>query len=416
MSNDELFQRQVDDLFHALEKDDLSGSLGLIGAIGDAKNTAAVEPLVILLEFPDERVRYQAVVALGKLDMLRSVQTLIKALGDPSPAVREGAVIALGNIGDPRAAGPLENLSLDTPGLAKAVEESLLQIESKNRKDALFKMIGGKDKTSTAGRPPQFAVPDGGQPRSPPAAVPEPIKPEPVPVAVKPAAPAPAEPKVAPATVRVASPRPEKKSPVAAAIASFFIPGLGQLYNGEKLSRALIFLGGFLIGTILLFIPGLIVWLYGIYNAYTTANLINAGKKAYKENNAGLMAVFAVGAVVITAIVLVIVTIVAAAFIAAFVFQIGSDTPQGSFKQIGFSVSPTDPNSVTVTNIGGADTASLKAVQVLVDGKATPASSGAVTSKVGSSATYPVSQGAFINVIAEFTDGNSQAVWSGTFP
>jgi TM2 domain-containing membrane protein YozV len=63
-------------------------------------------------------------------------------------------------------------------------------------------------------------------------------------------------------------------SPLFALVLSFVIPGLGQFYNGQFLKAvglfALAVIAG-LIGIITLGIPYLLVWLYGMYDAYTTA-------------------------------------------------------------------------------------------------------------------------------------------------
>jgi len=82
--------------------------------------------------------------------------------------------------------------------------------------------------------------------------------------------------------VRVKVPTVGAKSPGLAAVLSFLIVGLGQIYNGQigkgigliicyVISILLCFV---LIGFILL--P--ILWIYGIYDAYTTATKINAGE------------------------------------------------------------------------------------------------------------------------------------------
>lgn len=61
----------------------------------------------------------------------------------------------------------------------------------------------------------------------------------------------------------------EKKEPWLAALASFFIPGLGQLYTKQSFGKAaLIFC------TSILIIP----WIYGIYDAYKKAEEMNEEK------------------------------------------------------------------------------------------------------------------------------------------
>lgn len=72
------------------------------------------------------------------------------------------------------------------------------------------------------------------------------------------------------------------KNPGLAAVLSFFITGLGQIYNGQiakgiiliivyGISWALMFV---LIG----FITTPILWIWGMYDAYKSAERINAGK------------------------------------------------------------------------------------------------------------------------------------------
>ena len=70
-----------------------------------------------------------------------------------------------------------------------------------------------------------------------------------------------------------------KKNPGAAAVLSFFIPGLGQIYNGE-LGKGITIIAAavicwmitFLYIGIVLLIP---LWIWGIYDAHKTAEEIN---------------------------------------------------------------------------------------------------------------------------------------------
>lgn len=52
-----------------------------------------------------------------------------------------------------------------------------------------------------------------------------------------------------------------------AAILSFFVPGLGQIVKGQILKGIGFFLGTF-IGMAFFVIPGLVIWVWGIYDAY----------------------------------------------------------------------------------------------------------------------------------------------------
>lgn len=74
----------------------------------------------------------------------------------------------------------------------------------------------------------------------------------------------------------------QQKNPGIAAAASFFITGLGQIYNGQilkgigliVLQAVNFFLLAFLVG----FLTLPLVWAYGVYDAYKTAQRINAGE------------------------------------------------------------------------------------------------------------------------------------------
>jgi len=98
----------------------------------------------------------------------------------------------------------------------------------------------------------------------------------------------------------------EEKSPGIAALFSL-IPGLGQLYNGE-VGKAIGILIGTLIGLLILVIPGLAVWAYGMYDSYKTAQKMNAGEIPYKSTNnvaliffggfAGILTVFFLAAAI----------------------------------------------------------------------------------------------------------------------
>jgi TM2 domain-containing membrane protein YozV len=79
---------------------------------------------------------------------------------------------------------------------------------------------------------------------------------------------------------------PTHKDPAVAAILSFFVPGLGQVYNGD-MGRGLLFFFGCAIGYLLLIIPGVLVFVFCIYDAYDTAKKINIGEQSYKKTGLG---------------------------------------------------------------------------------------------------------------------------------
>lgn len=71
----------------------------------------------------------------------------------------------------------------------------------------------------------------------------------------------------------------QKKNPGLAAIASFFFSGLGQIYNGE-IGKGFLLIIVQIINVLLMFvvigfITYPIVWGYGVYDAYKTAEKLN---------------------------------------------------------------------------------------------------------------------------------------------
>ena len=73
-----------------------------------------------------------------------------------------------------------------------------------------------------------------------------------------------------------------EKNPGLAAVLSFLIVGLGQVYNGQ-IGKGLVLIIFYFVSIVLCFVligfvlvP--ILWIYGVYDAYNTANLINSGE------------------------------------------------------------------------------------------------------------------------------------------
>jgi TM2 domain-containing membrane protein YozV len=96
-----------------------------------------------------------------------------------------------------------------------------------------------------------------------------------------------------------------QKNPMIAGFCSTFLPGLGQVYNGQTGKGFAVFLLA-LIGLFLFVIPGLIVWLYGMYNAYSVAGKMNTGELAFRETRMLHMVLFIVFAVIMVVIALLI--------------------------------------------------------------------------------------------------------------
>lgn len=72
---------------------------------------------------------------------------------------------------------------------------------------------------------------------------------------------------------------PGEKNSGIAAVLSFFITGLGQIYNGQIFKGILLIIiqviNGLLMYLLIGFITFPIVWLYGVINAYRHAERVN---------------------------------------------------------------------------------------------------------------------------------------------
>ena len=68
-------------------------------------------------------------------------------------------------------------------------------------------------------------------------------------------------------------------NPILALIISFFLPGIGTVYAGKVMMGIVIFVVALILGAlatifllgIIAYVLYLIVWIYGMYDAYTTA-------------------------------------------------------------------------------------------------------------------------------------------------
>ena len=93
-----------------------------------------------------------------------------------------------------------------------------------------------------------------------------------------------------------------------ALILSFFFPGLGQVYNGRSRKGVCFLVAIFISVFLLIILPGIVaamwrlyviwifmlifplvilaIWVWGLYDAYKDAELINKGEKPYREATA----------------------------------------------------------------------------------------------------------------------------------
>ncbi|WP_332448600.1 hypothetical protein [Methanoculleus sp.] len=84
-----------------------------------------------------------------------------------------------------------------------------------------------------------------------------------------------------------------EKNPVFAAGLSLLFPGLGQVSNGETVKGLLVLVLVFA-GLLVMLIPGVVVWLYGIYDAWATARRMNARAVPFRETRLLTVALFMV--------------------------------------------------------------------------------------------------------------------------
>lgn len=106
----------------------------------------------------------------------------------------------------------------------------------------------------------------------------------------------------------------EEKNPVFAAVLSLLFPGLGQVCNGET-GKGILVLFLVLAGILVMLIPGVAVWLFGIYDAWATARRMNAGTVPFRKVRLSTIVLFMV---VWTVGVLALLTLAALAAFAAF--------------------------------------------------------------------------------------------------
>jgi TM2 domain-containing membrane protein YozV len=94
----------------------------------------------------------------------------------------------------------------------------------------------------------------------------------------------------------------KEKNALAAALFSVLFTGSGQVYNGQTMKGIGILIAA-IIGYFLFVIPGLIVIIYGIYDAYTTAQKMNKGELPFIDVSVGKVIMFIVAEIIIFVIV-----------------------------------------------------------------------------------------------------------------
>lgn len=105
----------------------------------------------------------------------------------------------------------------------------------------------------------------------------------------------------------------KQKSPGIAALLSLVFAGSGQLYNAE-LVKGILVLAGTLLGLLVFVIPGVIVWIYGIYDAYHTTKKMNERGIEYRLPTLSSILLY-IAAWIVLVIVVIAVVLTGATFI-----------------------------------------------------------------------------------------------------
>jgi TM2 domain-containing membrane protein YozV len=130
-------------------------------------------------------------------------------------------------------------------------------------------------------------------PAPPQAYMPPPPEPTPPLTPVIPAPPQaymPPPPEPTPPLTPVTTPLPGQPLPVRqksaglAALGSFCFSGLGQVYNGQLRKGVAIFFGT-IAGMLLFVVPGIIIWIFGVRDAWQTAKKMNEGNIPFQEHS-----------------------------------------------------------------------------------------------------------------------------------
>src|SRR5574337_922783 len=145
--------KRLIDQFHADKSIDRWQAVHALGKLG----TAAIEPLLAVLQGSDQEAKPWAAAALGEIGDSCTVELLITALQTTDGTLCLFAFLALGQIRDPRAVGPLiDVMRIMNPGwinVRSAAANSLGQIGKPSVEPLLAILQGDADFDSQ-----QFAI------------------------------------------------------------------------------------------------------------------------------------------------------------------------------------------------------------------------------------------------------------------
>jgi FlaG/FlaF family flagellin (archaellin) len=225
-------------------------------------------------------------------------------------------------------------------------------------------------------------------------------------------------------------PSPSKESirnPVFAVLFSFLFPGWGQWYNGRRwaglvflvvsvilsvlnIALRLVLIHYQIVLTIIFMVLGLGIWIYGMYDAYTTAESINRGEIGFTRKSR----LFWLPPVIL--VLMIVITILLAAVIAAFVFGMAGNIQHT--KVVAATVQQMDASHIVVTYQGGQDANQVsRIIGEVMDSKGssqtkTLGQPGDTTPvKVGSTLSFTGTPGKdHVIATAKFMDGTNQVI------
>jgi archaeal type IV pilus assembly protein PilA len=164
------------------------------------------------------------------------------------------------------------------------------------------------------------------------------------------------------------------RNPVYAVIFSFLFPGWGQWYNGERWKGLAFFVLSIISGilrlvmsillndnllvSVVFLLIGVAIWIYGMYDAYITAEGMNRGEIGFTRKSRLFW--FPIVFVVL----MIILTLILAAVIAAFVFGMAGNIQHT--RVVAATVQQVSPGDIVVTYQGGQDADKVTLVTVEV--------------------------------------------------
>jgi len=156
--------RAVDPLVRMLQDEDRQVRADAAEALGSIGDQNAVEPLVALLTDEDRYVRCQACYALGDIGTLRVFDPLVTVFNDPDPHVRHAAVVNLARLQGMRIRG------LDPDPESETRHATIEQLKSTQGERTLDLLLGAlRDSAGTVRSSAAYALGQIGDERVMPA-------------------------------------------------------------------------------------------------------------------------------------------------------------------------------------------------------------------------------------------------------